>query len=90
MEMTPDELASIVIRNVRNRRQALGLTQAELAERITRARGKAEPQVFGPYIAAIETGSRRPTLATLAELATALGIPPDLLLRDTTPTVIAS
>jgi transcriptional regulator with XRE-family HTH domain len=55
------------------RRTALGLSQAQLAERA----GCAQPR-----ISAWERGRREPSLLNLVRLASALGVSTDWLLRD--------
>ena len=51
-------------------RTAHGLTQAELAERLS----------IGPsHVSLIESGRRQPSLRVLDEISTALGVPPHLL-----------
>lgn len=56
-------------KRVRDRRQALGLSQEELAERAN---------IHWTYVSGIERGKRNPSLSSLAHLATAL----DLRLED--------
>ena len=58
--------------NVRRLRQALGLTQIELAKRCG---------TFHPRISAIENGQANPTLDTLTVLATELGTTVEKLLK---------
>jgi transcriptional regulator with XRE-family HTH domain len=58
---------------VREEREAAGYTQEALGERA---------DLSGAYVAHIERGTKRPTLATLAKLAEALGVTPVDLLRS--------
>ena len=80
LDVQADELETVFRANVRSRRKALGLSQAELAERINSKRKKRDPQVAGPYISDLESGKRVPYVSTLAELAEALETTPDALL----------
>jgi len=64
---------------VRRRRQGLGLTLEQLAER-----SGLSPH----YLSTVETGGRDPSVSTVTKLAKALGCPPGELLggaRDLTP-----
>lgn len=65
------ELELLVRENLIARRKKLGLTQADLAERLG---------VRQPYVSALESGTRKPTLDTIARLAEALNTTPDALL----------
>jgi transcriptional regulator with XRE-family HTH domain len=58
---------------VRAMRNALGLSQEELAERA---------ELHWVYISGVERGVRNPGLNTIGKLARALGTTPDALLRD--------
>lgn len=61
----------VVGRNVRRRREALGLSQEQLAH---------DADVAVRHIGAIERGKQNPSLAALAKVASALGcLPADLL-----------
>ncbi len=70
--------AKVVGREIRKTRQALGLTQAEVAERLG---------VSPSYISAIEAGRRNLTLGQLANIANAmrLGIDISFIRADGTP-----
>ena len=71
----PERLAFAA--NLQRARQAAGLTQAELAEK---------SGVSQPHISQLESGTWEPRLATIMQLARALGIEPGALLppADTT------
>lgn len=73
MKMQPDQLSEIFRRNVRHRRMELGLTQAQLAEKLRVDQG---------YVSDIERGRRRPNLNRLAPLAEALDTTPSALLSS--------
>lgn len=66
------DMRRIVGRNVRQARLKAGLTQEQFAERS----GYAQQ-----YLSGLENGRRNPTVVTVFELATALGIAPADLLR---------
>jgi transcriptional regulator with XRE-family HTH domain len=59
------DMRKLVGRNVKRVRQDKGLTQEELAERS----GFSQQ-----YISGLEQGQRNPTIVSLYELATALGV----------------
>lgn len=71
-DVQPEQLVAIFAANVKARRLALGLTQAQLAERLN---------AHVPYISAIENGKRTPFLGNVANFAEALQTTPDALLR---------
>lgn len=85
LDMQGQELSKVFAENIRSRRMQLGLTQTEVAERINAQRSKKQPQASQSAIAQLETGHRSATIQTLAEIATALELPPDLLLRCMEP-----
>ena len=58
--------------NIKDAREAAGISQAELAERIGTTR-----QQIGKY----ETGEQDMTVARLVQIATALGVEPDRLIE---------
>ncbi|QNP55336.1 helix-turn-helix transcriptional regulator [Tessaracoccus defluvii] len=58
---------------VRGRREALGLTQAEVAERCA---------VTRTYVSALENGHKNPTLETQVRIATALGVELSALVKE--------
>jgi transcriptional regulator with XRE-family HTH domain len=66
--------ARLVGRNVKRIRQDTGLTQEELAERS----GFSQQ-----YISGLEQGRRNPTIVSIYELATALGVSHMELVRPT-------
>lgn len=66
------DIRRLVGKNVRALRKAQGWTQEVLAER------SGFPQ---QYISDLERGNRNPALLTLFELAQALEVAPDVLLR---------
>jgi transcriptional regulator with XRE-family HTH domain len=70
--------AKVVGRKLSDTRQALGLTQAEVAERLG---------VSASYLSAVEAGKRNLTLAQLANIANAmrLGIDISFIRPDGTP-----
>jgi transcriptional regulator with XRE-family HTH domain len=59
------DMRKLVGRNVRRIRQAKGLTQEQLAE----VSGFSQQ-----YVSGLEQGRRNPTVVTVYELATALGV----------------
>jgi transcriptional regulator with XRE-family HTH domain len=67
-------LAAAVGREVRRRRLASGLTQAELGHPLTRG-----------YVSAVELGLATPSLVTLAHLVDRLGISLDEFFREVKP-----
>lgn len=69
--MQPSELKRLFRERLRELRNSRGLSQAALAKAI---------DAHQPYIAALEGGERTPTLETLAKLAEALNVSPDVLL----------
>jgi transcriptional regulator with XRE-family HTH domain len=71
MPVKPDKLQNLFQRNLRARRQELGLTQTQLAKLI----GAQQP-----YVADLENGERHPTIKTIAKLSEALKVPPDFFL----------
>jgi transcriptional regulator with XRE-family HTH domain len=70
-DVQPDELVFIFAANVKARRLELGLTQAQLAERL---------DCHVPYISDLENRRKSPYLGNLAKLAEALETSPDALL----------
>jgi len=71
--MTAQELRGIIGENIKSRRRALDMTQVELAE----ATGLTQAS-----IAFIENGRNSPQIDTLAKIAVALRVQPDMLLRE--------
>jgi transcriptional regulator with XRE-family HTH domain len=69
--MQPVELAKIFAANVKSRRLELGMSQAELAERL----GTQQP-----HVARFENGHATPRLAIIAKMAEALSTTPASLL----------
>ena len=69
--MKPDKLKSLFRDNLRDRRKALEMTQADVAKKI----GAQQP-----YVADLENGVRHPTLETIAKLSEALRVSPDFFL----------
>jgi transcriptional regulator with XRE-family HTH domain len=59
-------------KRVRELRKAKNLSQLELAEKVDVSRG---------YIGLLENGERNPSLETITEIAIALGVKPDELLK---------
>ncbi len=72
--MKPEMLKQLFREKLRARRNALDLTQKDLAKLI-----KAQQ----PYVADLENGVRHPTLETLAKLSEALNVGPDFFLAPT-------
>ena len=68
------DMRKLVGRNVKRIRQDRGLTQEELAERS----GFSQQ-----YISGLEQGRRNPTIVSIYELATALGVSRMELVRPT-------
>ncbi|MDX2145202.1 MAG: helix-turn-helix transcriptional regulator [Rhodospirillaceae bacterium] len=68
------DMRKLVGRNVRRLREKAGLTQEQFAERS----GFSQQ-----YISGLERGSRNPTIISIYELATALGVNYLKLLRPT-------
>lgn len=71
-------------RNVRYLRTRLGITQEELARRVS-LRGRHHPTAS--YISYIESGERDPRLSVVCSLARALHVKPWVLLVDLTENV---
>lgn len=69
-----DELRATLGANIRRRRTELGLTQAELAQKLGMRQN---------YISDIERGVRSPRLGTLAEFSEILQVQPGSLLAAT-------
>lgn len=67
-----DDWRDIVGRNVRKQRQAVGLTQEQLA---------FAAQIDITYVGGIERGRRNPSVIVLARIAQALGTEPANLLQ---------
>ena len=74
----------IVGRNVRYLRTRLGLTQEELAARVS-LRGRHHPTAS--YISYIEAGERDPRLSVVRSLARSLHVKPWVLLAELTENV---
>jgi transcriptional regulator with XRE-family HTH domain len=72
-QVSPDELTATFGANVRARRLQLGLTQAELAERLG---------TFDSHVSAIESGSKSIRLPNVAVWAEALETTPAALLKE--------
>lgn len=64
------DIRQLVGANVRKYRVSAGISQEELA---------AQMDVDQGYVSRLEAGDRNPTIATIAEVARALGIGPSLL-----------
>lgn len=80
-DMQAAELNEAFRVNLRNRRKELGLTQAEVADRINAKRKRSDAKVHTPYISDLEKGVRDPYLGTIAEFAEALETTPDALIQ---------
>jgi transcriptional regulator with XRE-family HTH domain len=65
------DLVALLGRNVRKHRQALGLSQEQLA---------LEAGMKRSYVSELERGLRNPTVRALGRLANALGVEPALLI----------
>ena len=82
----PSELNDVFRANLIRLRTDLGLSQSQLAERLS-----GERKVYAPYICDIEKGVKMPGLAMLAKLAEVLGVQPkDLLDPNRKKSLIAS
>lgn len=68
------ELAKILGANVRRARKRLAKSQEELALDVGMKRG---------YLSDLERGTRNPSVKAIARLATALGVDPSSLLKET-------
>ena len=68
-----EDIRKIVGRNVRQARQAAGLSQEALADRAG---------IDRTYVSGVERGVRNPTVTIVARLAEAMGVPAADLLRD--------
>ena len=66
------DMRRLVGRNVRRAREAVGMTQEQLAEK---------SGFTQQYVSGLETGKRNPTIVSLFELAQALGVPHIELVR---------
>ncbi len=71
--MQPDELQRSLGEVIRARRTALGLSQEAFAERC---------KLHRTYAGSVERGERNVTLVNIARIATALGVPPSVLLDE--------
>ena len=65
-------LVALLGRNIRRHRNALGISQEELAFRAGMKRS---------YVSGIELGNRKPSIEALERLAIALGVDPRILLE---------
>lgn len=78
--MSPNKLDAVVAQlgaNIRRLRERAGLTQDDLAE---------QTGIAVRSLSRIETGAMRPSLATVVEIAGALGVPVARLFRTTVAT----
>lgn len=75
-EVQPDELKQVFRENIRSRRLHLGMTQAEMAEKM----GVAQA-----YISDLESGRKRPLVDTLALIAEVLRTTPARLITPKSP-----
>jgi transcriptional regulator with XRE-family HTH domain len=66
------DLRKLVGQNVRRLREERHLSQEELS---------FEAELHRTYISGVERGVRNPTVLVLGQLAKALKVPPDILLR---------
>jgi transcriptional regulator with XRE-family HTH domain len=68
-----DKIGKLIGDAVRRKREELGLSQEDFAERADQHR---------TYVGAIERGERNPTLHTIAQIAGAFGLTPSQFLKD--------
>lgn len=88
--MQPEALEQLFAENVKRRREEIGMTRAQLAEkieslgkRIARHDKKKKPgKIFVQYIYDVEGGKKTPFLGNVALFAEALGTTPDALLSQ--------
>ena len=73
------EIQDLVGSNIRHLRKDMGLSQEAFA---------FECDLHRNYISDLERGKRNPTVAVLKKIADALGVTPDVLLRDTVDKVL--
>lgn len=66
------DLNEVIGRNVRKKRQELGLSQEQVAH---------DAQIALRYFAGVERGQENPSVAVLARIANALGVHPAWLLE---------
>ena len=66
------DIKAVVGRNVKQHREAKGLSQEQLA---------FEADLHRTYVSGVERGIRNPTVLILAKLANALGVEPSKLLE---------
>ncbi len=71
--MPPEKLKQIIRENVRARREEIGMTQLQLAAKVS---------MTGPAISQIERGHCSVSVEVLANIAQALGIQPSRLLVE--------
>lgn len=71
--MQPETLKRLFREQLKSFRLAAGLSQTDLAKKI-----KAQQ----PYVAALESGDRSPTLDTIAKLSSALDVSPRELMPE--------
>ncbi|WP_071972929.1 helix-turn-helix domain-containing protein [Sulfitobacter alexandrii] len=69
------DIKAVVGRNVKQHREAKGLSQEQLA---------FEADLHRTYVSGVERGVRNPTIAIVARLAIALGVQPAALLEHPT------
>ena len=72
------DVVALLGRNVREEREARGLSQEQLA---------LEAGMKRSYLSELERGLRNPSVRALGRLAEALGISPELLLREAERTI---
>ncbi|MFG1225588.1 helix-turn-helix domain-containing protein [Xanthobacter wiegelii] len=76
-----EDLQRTLASNLRRYRLQAGLSQEEIAERMS---------VDRAYVSGLERGRRNPTLSTLVSAAQALGVPVATLLTEETTSEVAS
>ena len=75
----PKELSDVFRENVVRLRKLRGMTQADLAKKLT---NRNDRTVHVPYVSNVESGTTMPGLAMIAMIAEALDVHPSELMRE--------